>query len=293
MSDARSPGWYDDPAGDADRLRWWDGAGWTGITRERASFEQPPPPAVTAEPEFGGDDVLDSGRPARARPGWVLVLVGVGVVALLVLTGAFPGLDRDDAPADRAAPGLTAAPSPPPTTTPAPRPVSGRITDNEAGLSYPVLPGEWRAWDRPWFSGFASLLGYYRITETDTPVGPYWANVNSGLISPATTRDDLAAAAVRLAGGLAANNYPEHTRRNVESRATEVDGRRAHLLRYVAVFDPVASIGYMARTEAVTVLVVDTGRPLPAALYVSLPDTVRPLWSAVDGLVASVRVLPR
>jgi hypothetical protein len=30
---------------------------------------------------------------------------------------------------------------------------------------------------------------------------------------------------------------------------------------------------------------------VPAALYVSLPDTVRSLWPSIDGLLAGVRII--
>jgi len=62
-------------------------------------------------------------------------------------------------------------------------------------------------------------------------------------------------------------------------------------VRYKAVFDPVAAKGYSAKSEQVVVLVVDTGLDVPAALYASLPDTVRDLWPSIDGLLAGVRVI--
>jgi hypothetical protein len=70
-----------------------------------------------------------------------------------------------------------------------------------------------------------------------------------------------------------------------------VDGAPAAMVRYKAVFDPVAAEGYSAKSEQVVVLVVNTGLDVPAALYVSLPDTVRDLCPAIDGLVAGVRVI--
>jgi len=62
-------------------------------------------------------------------------------------------------------------------------------------------------------------------------------------------------------------------------------------VRYRAVFDPARAEGYTAESEEVAVLVVDTGEPLPSALYISLPDTVRTLWSSIDSLISSVRIV--
>ena len=90
---------------------------------------------------------------------------------------------------------------------------------------------------------------------------------------------------------LAAGYYPPHNRQQVAQRALTVDGATAYLVRYRAVFDPDRAEGYAAKSEEVAVLVVDTGQPLPSALYVSLPDTVRTLWPSIDGLLSSVRIV--
>jgi hypothetical protein len=302
VTDPREAGWYDDPGGDVGQLRWWDGSTWTGITRVRMPHE---PAAMPPQaPAWSAADVLDADdRPVRSRWTWITVLSIVGVIAVLVLTGAFPGLDgsavQSTAPDGRAGPPATEDPtlglpfpSEPP-IRPTPRPVSGSITDTAAGLAYDVLPGPWLAWDMFTFEGMLGSAGYYRVLQQDTPTGgEYWANVTSGLVTPGTaSRADLAATARRLVDGLATSYYPKHTRRDLQQRSTTVDGRPGYLIRYLAVFDPTASKGYQAKSEQVTVLLVDTGRALPSALYVSLPDTVRASWPAVDALLASVHVL--
>jgi Protein of unknown function (DUF2510) len=294
VSSPRPPGWYDEPSGDRTLLRWWDGRSWTSVTRTRSRGEDAP----------GDDrpvDLIDSGDPGPARPSRrVLVAAGVGValVALVLLVGLPNGGTRDDDRlADRptSAPSFTVLPRPePPTTTP-PRTVTGRVTDRSSRLAYDVLPGEWREWDRDTFRGLTASIGYYRITQEDAPnAQTYWANVVSGVVSPAVIRrTDLAGAAGQLVDTLGRGYYPEHRRTGETRRALTVDGAPAYLIRYTAVFDPDASRGYAAKSEAVAVLVVDTGDERPSALYVSLPDTVRGLWPSVESLLASVRIVPR
>jgi len=156
-----------------------------------------------------------------------------------------------------------------------------------------VLPGNWREWDRDSFEGLQSTLGYYRVTQENAPRDQtYWANVNSGPVAPDTAiAGDLAKTADRLIDKLGDEYYPKHTRTELARRTLTVDGARAALVRYKAVFDPVAAEGYSAKSEQVVVLVVDTGQSVPSALYVSLPDTVRQLWPSIDGLLASVRII--
>ena len=282
----RPPGWYDEPGGDRASLRWWDGAAWTTVTRLRTASEDPPP----------APDVLDSGPPPRPRPDrrtWLGAAAAVLAVALLVAV-LRPGAGGEEGLAGRpggAGPATLVPTEPAPTTA---RPVTGRVTDRVARLSYDVLPGEWREWDRDSFDALRSTLGYYRITQENAPNSEtYWANVNSGPVAPAVaSRDgDLADTARRAIRTLGDNYYPAHTREGLTQRDLTVDGARASLIRYRAVFDPVAAAGYAARSEQVVVLVVDTGGPLPSVFYVSIPDTVRELWPAIDPLLASVRVV--
>lgn len=296
MTAARPPGWYDEPSGDAAQLRWWDGRAWTAVTRDRASFEPPPvPTAVLASSGpgladlSGPADLLESGAP-RPRPRRGLLLAGLAVAVVVLLFAV--GLPSGGGPGDRLAetgPPTAVPTEPPPTTA---RPVSGRIVDQVAGLSYDVLAGDWREWDRDNFRGLSSTLGYYQVTQEDAPNGQtYWANVNSGPVNETTTTPgDLPATARKLVDILSDRYYPPHTRTRQLARALTVDGAPAYLLRYRAVFDPAAAAGYAAATEEVVVLVVDTGRERPSALYLSLPDTVNILWASIDPLLASVRI---
>ncbi|HVE31697.1 MAG TPA: DUF2510 domain-containing protein [Mycobacteriales bacterium] len=285
MTAARPPGWYDEPGGDRALLRWWDGRSWTPVTRSRSVFEQLPPEPVAV-------DVLDSESPRPPRRGWVIAGTAVAVLLIIVVAG-LPGRRTGGGLAEREpGPGsATIVPTDPAPTTATP--VNGRFEDRVAKLSYDVLPGTWREWDRESFQGLQSTLGYYRVTQENAPRDQtYWANVNSGPLDARTAvAGDLAKTADRLITTLGDEYYPKHTRTELARRTLTVDGAPAALVRYKAVFDPVAAEGYSAKSEQVVVLVVNIGEEVPSALYVSLPDTVRDLWPSIDGLIASVRII--
>jgi hypothetical protein len=279
----RPPGWYDDPGGDRAALRWWDGGAWTSVTRGRAPGEE----LAAGRPA----DLLDSGPPAR-RPDrrWLLGAAAAAALVLVVAVG-LPRAETGDRLADPG--GRTVVPTEPAPTTAVP--VRGRFADRVARLSYDVLPGDWREWDRESFNALRSTLGYYRVTQESAPRDQtYWANVNSGPVAPlvAAPDGDLVSTARRALAVLADRYYPEHSRADLQQRRLTVDGRPAALVRYRAVFDPAAAAGYSAKSEQIVVLVVDTGQlEQPSVLYVSLPDTVRDLWPRIDALLASVRVI--
>jgi hypothetical protein len=285
VTEARPPGWYDEPGGDRAQLRWWDGRSWTPVTRSRSVYEQlPPEPAAV--------DVLEAEPPRPIRRGWVIAGIAVAVLLVIVIA-SLPGRRTEGGLAERGPePGsATIMPTDPAPTTA--RPVNGRFEDRVARLSYDVLPGDWREWDRDSFEGLQSTLGYYRVTQENAPRDQtYWANVNSGPVDARTAvAGDLAKTADRLIERLGDEYYPKHARTELVRQTLTVDGARAALVRYKAIFDPVAAEGYLAKSEQVVVLVVDTGQSLPSALYVSLPDTVRQLWPSIDPLLASVRII--
>jgi hypothetical protein len=237
-------------------------------------------------------DVLDAEPPRPPRRGWVIAGIAVAVLLIIVVAG-LPGRRTGGGLAEREpGPGsATIVPTDPAPTTATP--VNGRFEDRVAKLSYDVLPGTWREWDRESFQGLQSTLGYYRVTQENAPRDQtYWANVNSGPLDARTAvAGDLAKTADRLITTLGDEYYPKHTRTELARRTLTVDGAPAALVRYKAVFDPVAAEGYSAKSEQVVVLVVNTGEDVPSALYVSLPDTVRDLWPSIDRLLSGVRVI--
>ena len=156
-----------------------------------------------------------------------------------------------------------------------------------------MLPGQWREWDRDSFLGLLSTLGYYRITQDSVPNGQtYWANVTSGPVRASiASRQDLRASAQELVGILARQYYPAHSRRSSSSRSGPSTARR----RTWSATGPSSTRTRPRATRRSPRRWRSSSstpaRTLPSALYISLPDTVRSLWPAVDGLLSSVRIV--
>jgi Protein of unknown function (DUF2510) len=247
-------------------------------------------------------ETLDTEPPARPRWTWPVVSGIVVIIGVLVATGALPGLDSGTRQPDPPAAQVLPAPVPdrtrprfdPPTTDAPPVPVSGRIVDRVAKLSYDVLPGAWLSWSKTPFAGLLSTAGYYRVLQQRTPEGSeYWANVNSGVLNPIVAGGaPMAQMADRLVASLDQAYYPAHTQRDMVRSARTIDGHAAYIISYLAVFDPKAAAGYTARSERVTVMLVDTGDELPSVLYVSIPDTAKDSWPRLPALIDSVHTLP-
>jgi hypothetical protein len=67
-----------------------------------------------------------------------------------------------------------------------------------------------------------------------------------------------------------------------------VDGHAAHLIEFQLSWDVP---GYDASGERAALLLVDTGRPAPALLYISIPNTHAELYGVIDRVLEDVDVL--
>jgi hypothetical protein len=313
------PGWYRDPDGTPQRLRWWDGVQWTAATKQSGPAGPPPPPPAPPDVLTGGPVPWRTGpgiegepTPGPRRTGlWITgaALVALVFVVVLALTLSGPGPAGNTARGDRAAspspspsgPPLAALCPPPsgaskpPGRAPAP-PAGPRVVDDEAGISYAAQPAPWRPWDRGLWSGgdlgVQFRTGYYFVTEQYAQGEDYLASVLSGAV-PATVNDglslDLECTGRQVAEDVRRSYYPTPNTKKVlrDERAT-LGGRPA----WVSVFrlsfrEPTLS----ARSEFVAVVLVDVGRPTAAVLYLSIPETHRQYERKVDDIIASVRPL--
>ncbi|MCF6509115.1 DUF2510 domain-containing protein [Blastococcus sp. MG754426] len=286
-----APGWYPDPAGTPGVVRWWSGTAWSDVmmpagpgvqvhrVAARTAVHEPAVPEVPPAP---------AGRRPRARSwlaaGAVLVLLVAAVVAVL---GTGAGGDG----ADATAPDPDIAPVPAP-GDPFP-PGTVRIVDEVAGISYPYLGEGWSEFDLGRQLETTATAGQYFTTQEATPDGGIFiSQCTSGPVAegygwggPSTLQSTV----TTLAASVRANYYPRPN--TIEVRRDEprtVDGRPAHLLEFQLTWDVE---GYDASGERAALLLIDVGRPAPALLYVSIPNTHAELYGVIDRVVADVDVL--
>jgi hypothetical protein len=205
--------------------------------------------------------------------------------------GVLPGGSGDRAALDEVC-GETSGPVPPVRAVP-PRPDRrSRLTDTSAHISYLRAGDPWVPWTRTISPGHLGALfntGYYLVTQAASPTGEYYASVLSGRVYPGQQRHpDLHCVADQVADDLHSAAYPgPNQRTDIASRAMTIGGRQAYLTRFRIDYH---ISGYVANSEVVTVLVIDTGRPDLSILYASIPDTARRYESLVDQVIASVQL---
>jgi hypothetical protein len=280
------PGWYPDPDGAAGLVRWWDGRAWSDVTTPAGPgvAVQRTPTAAPPQPAAAPAAVVQPRRFPTAR---VVVLSVVGLVVVLVVGLLVGRSGGDDDAAPVAATG-TAVPSGP---TFAPGTV--RIFDEQAGISYPWLGENWLEWDLGPQLEVSRIAGQYFTTQEDIPgPGRFIAQCTSGPVADgygwagaATLQSTL----LTLADSVRGNYYPAPNERTVlRDEARTVDGAAAHLYEFDLSWHVA---GYDSTGERAALLLIDVGRPAPALLFLSIPNTHAELYGVIDEVIAGVQVL--
>ena len=289
---APPPGWYPDPDGAPGLLRWWSGTGWSDVATPAGpgvAVQVSPQLAPRPRPEFTPVEPGPAPPASGVRAGWI---IGISLLVLVLVVGAGLLVGRSGNGGTPSAASTTVQLPPPPVGREFP-PGTVRIIDESAGISYPFLGNGWYEWDLGEQYETDTTAGQYFTTQEVTPdqtifiaqctSGPL--AVDHGWAGPET----LATATALIADNVRANYYPEPNERRVMRDETRtVDGRAAHLIEFQLSWDVP---GYDATGERAALLLIDVGRPAPALLYISIPNTHAELYGVIDRVLDDVDVL--
>jgi hypothetical protein len=167
-----------------------------------------------------------------------------------------------------------------------------RIVDEAAGISYPYLGQGWFEWDLGPVPETSAVAGQYLVAQEDLPTGQ--SNVAQCTSGP--LRDEFGYAgpdSLRSAVMLVADDFPHAFPAPSEMRVRRdeprtVDGSPAHLYEFDLSFD---APGWDAGGERTALLLVDVGRPAPALLTLSIPNTHAEHYGVIDRVLSDVEVL--
>jgi hypothetical protein len=284
-----APGWYPDPDGAPGLVRWWNGVSWSDVaTPAGPGVKVQQPVGYTPRPV---DPVVPPPAPSGSggRTGLAVVL-GVLALVLVVLIGFLVADSGDEVIAD-----------PPPVTTVDPPPAgptfpSGtvRITDQAAGISYPFLGDGWYEWDRGPQPETTETAGQYFVTQEDLPDGfdVFIAQCTSGPLGEGfgwSGAGSLQATTTAIADYVRAAHYPAPNELSVRrDEAVTVDGAAAWIHEFDLSWDVE---GYDSTGERAALLLIDVGRPAPALLYLSIPNTHAELYGVIDRVLADVQLI--
>ena len=274
-------------------MRWWSGTGWSdvatpagpGVAVQVSPVLAPRPRPAPAPPS--PPEPAPAGNGPRA--GWI---IAISLLVLVLVVGAGMLAGRTGSGGTPAAQSTTTqVPSPPAGPTFPPGTV--RIIDEASGISYPFLGDGWYEWDLDAQYETSQIAGQYFTTQEDTPgLGSFIAQCTSGPLAegygwagPGT----LAATTATIADSVRGNYYPgPNERRVTRDEPRTVDGHAAYLIEFQLSWD---APGYDATGERAALLLIDVGRPAPALLYISIPNTHAELYGVIDRVLDAVEVL--
>jgi len=285
-------GWYPDPDGNPALVRWWNGVSWSdvatpagpGVAVRTSPVLAPSAPLPSPVPPMAEPDAPSS----SARTAWIIgvsLLVLVAVVVTAIFLGSSDADPVAEPTASSGAPVPSAGPEFPPGTV--------KIIDEASGISYPYLGENWYEFDLGMQAEVTAIAGQYFVTQDVTPGGStFIAQCTSGPLAeglgwagPSTLQSTMQA----VADSARFNYYPRPNERTVlREEARDVDGHAAYLYVFQLAWD---APGYAASGERAAMLLIDVGRPAPALLYISIPNTHAELYGVIDRVIDAVEVL--
>jgi hypothetical protein len=171
----------------------------------------------------------------------------------------------------------------------------GRVSDKDAGVSYPKLKSPWRLPSKDNALGERGFTAQrYVVTEQGRGSQLWYGQLMSGALSNAQGNLYGGRGTERQAAAALARQFEDrfysmpHKRREVASQELTVDDRKGWVVAYFVSYE---RPGVKATGDMVAVAVVDTGRAKPAVVFMAVPNTHRKLWPDFNYVLGSLGVL--
>lgn len=264
---------------------------------------------ASADGKLGTARGIDDGGGGRSR----LVLVGgIGllVVALVAAGGVYLMKNKDDtepaesegkpdrpvsAPKPRA-PKAQLPPDKPLKRFPGrPSKVVGRVADPHSGLAFPRLASPWQAPTKKNKLGTPGWSGQQVMVTEKRGSRLWYGQLLTGTLIPTLRGSYKGPESVKNVTALAAKGFEgmyyafPHKSAPLASQPLAVDGHKGWLIAsYLTYKRP----GVKATGELTAAAVIDTGRPTPAVVFASIPNTHRKMWPDLNQFVAKLKVTP-
>ncbi|GAA2084341.1 hypothetical protein [Actinomadura alba] len=169
----------------------------------------------------------------------------------------------------------------------------GRMTDARAGLSYPRFGSPWQMPTKQNKLGQLGWSGQQIVVTEQRGTRLWYGQLLSGTLNPAEVSmyggpGTEKAAAVAFANSIETRFYgfPHQTQPHASQPLT-VDGHKGWLISsYLRYQRP----GVKATGELLITAVIDTGRKVPAVLFIGIPNTHRKLWADVSYFLSNLHV---
>nr|WP_269449744.1 DUF2510 domain-containing protein [Auraticoccus cholistanensis] len=270
-------GWFPDPGGRPDQLRWWDGRRWTEQVRPAGQVPGPSRP----DPSRSGPSRRGSGR---------LLAVGAGLLVLL-LVGVWVLVDRTG-PAAGPGPGPGGQPTTQVCVTPSATPVAvpqdlpGRVRSGR--ISVPELGPPWRL-EPDAKVPFGRGMMRQQISVDDSPAWIVSLNVGTMLAGDGFFTPEQGVHVVMPC--LIAEYYfgEPVQRRDVRDEAIRVDGHAAWVLESELTFD---IEGLDFTSERLVLVVVDLEDGTAGTVIADIPAVAADREPQLRRAIADIRISP-
>ncbi|WP_021593004.1 hypothetical protein [Actinomadura welshii] len=169
----------------------------------------------------------------------------------------------------------------------------GRVNDEHSGLSYPRMAAPWQVPTKKNRLGTPGWSGQQILVTEKRGAQLWYGQLLTGTLLPSLQSAYQGPDSVKNVAGVVAQGYEAqyyafpHKSAPLASQALTVGGRPGWLIASYLTYQ---RDGVRATGEVVATAVIDTGRPSPAVVFASMPNTHKQRWPDVNAFFAQLKI---